>query len=119
MNILEINGTDYTSQLETNYAVEYIQQTKNVKTNAMGDTTFAIIHPKYKIYATFLPSSEAARAALMAAIDDYVVSVTFRSPVTGSLLTKTCYCSCDKNTYKLLNDGASLLDSVEIRFVEM
>ena len=119
MNVLKINGTDFTTYLENDYSVELSQQTKNVRTNAMGDTTFTRVHPKYKVYATFLPSDEATRNKLLSAIDDYIVDLSFRCPYTASAKTIHCYASCDKNTYKLLKDNESLLESVQIRFIEL
>ena len=119
MNALKINGTDLTEHLENDYSVELIQQTKNVRTNAMGDTTFTRVHPKYKVYATFLPSDETTRNDILKAIENYVVELSFRCPYTASDKTITCYASCDKNTYRLLKDDASLLESVQIRFIEL
>lgn len=118
-SVLKINDTDFTELLQTEYSVERIEQTKNVRTNAMGDTTFTRVHPKYKVYATFLPSDEATRHGILSAIESYIVSLTFRCPYTASFKTITCYASCDKNTYRLLKDNLSLLDSVEIRFIEL
>ena len=119
MNVLKINGTDFTEHLEDDYSVEHIQQTKNVRTNAMGDTTFTKVHPKYKVYATFLPSDEATRTTILKAIEDYVVNLLFRCPYKATEKSITCYASCDKNTYKLLKDSESLLESVQIRFTEL
>ena len=119
MNVLKINGTDFTEHLENDYSVEHIQQTKNVRTNAMGDTTFTKVHPKYKVYATFLPSDETTRTMILKAIEDYVVELSFRCPYTAADKIITCYASCDKNTYKLLKDSESLLESVQIRFIEL
>lgn len=87
--------------------------------NAKGDTVIDIVNRKRKLYVTFKYMTEAQMDELLAAVQDYVVSVSFRNPKTKGLTTITTYIGTPEPEYYTIQQGKVLIKPMELNFIEL
>ena len=83
MAYFKINDVDYSlyvNELNVDENANYTAQT-----NAAGNTVVDLINKKRTVEVGIIPLDDAAMKSLMAAIDGFNVSITFRNPKTGAL----------------------------------
>ena len=87
--------------------------------NANGDTVIDVINTKAKVYITFRHMTEAEMKNLLAAINDYVVSVSFRNPKTNELSTITAYTGTPEPEYYTIQSNLVIYKPMELNFIEL
>jgi hypothetical protein len=83
MAYLKIDNTDfsmYVSGLKVGRKSNY-----NAQTNAAGNTVVDFINSKRTVAVNIIPLDDAAMKSLLAAINKFNVSLSFRDPTTGNL----------------------------------
>ena len=86
--------------------------------NAAGDTVIDVINKKYKIYITFRHTTEEEMAKLLAAINDYVVNVSFLNPKTKALTTVQAYTGTPEPEYYTISDK-TIYKPMSLNFIEL
>lgn len=86
--------------------------------NAAGDTVIDVINKKYKIYITFRHTTEEEMAKLLAAINDYVVNVSFLNPKTKALTTIQAYTGTPEPEYYTISDK-TIYKPMSLNFIEL
>ena len=119
MSYLMINGTDV-SDLVKGLKIGYeTLVSDNSGRNANGDTVIDVINKKDKVYVTFRSMDDTDMAKLMAAINDYVVSVTYRDVKTNSNKTITCYTGTPEPEYYCILDNRVLYKEMSLNFIQL
>lgn len=83
MSYFKINGIDfsmYVNALSVDKTARY-----NAQTNAAGDTIADYINSKREIAVGIIPLDDAAMSKLLAAVDGFNVTISFRNPLTNQL----------------------------------
>ena len=86
--------------------------------NANGDTVIDVINKKTKVYTTFRHTTEAEMRSILAAINDYVVTVTFLNPITNDLNTITAYTSTPEPEYYTISNK-TIFKPLNLNFIEL
>lgn len=114
----KINDTDF-SHLVSGLKVGYeTLVSENSGRNANGDTVIDVINRKTKVYITFRHTTNSEMAELLAAIDDYVVSVSFLNPQTNALSTITAYTGTPEPEYYTISDK-TIYKPMSLNFIEL
>lgn len=119
MSYLMINNTDVSdlvSSLKIGY--ETLVSDKSGR-NANGDTVIDVINKKVKVYATFRPMFDDEMKKLLAAINDYVVNITYRDSKTGNNNTITCYCGTPEPDYYFIHNDRVLYKTMTLNFIQL
>lgn len=87
--------------------------------NANGDTVIDVVNKKRKVYVTFRHTTQAEMDSLLAAIDDYVVSVTFLNPKVNSLTTITAYTGTPEPEYYTIQPNNTVYKPMNLNFIEL
>lgn len=124
MTVLKINGLDVTKWLvRDGLDVEYnILLSDKSGRNARGNNRVEIVNRKDKLTARFRALNAAQIQEFLAAIEPYVMGVTYLSPKTGELKTITAYTGTPKVGYRVIDRTAlakSMLNEFELSFIEM
>ena len=119
MSYLTLNGVDV-SHLVSGLKIGYeTLVSDNSGRNANGDTTIDIINNKAKVYVTFRAMLDNEMAMLLNAINDYVISVTYRDAKTNSNVTITCYTGTPEPEYYFIHNGRVLYKEMSLNFIEL
>jgi hypothetical protein len=114
----KINDTDF-SHLVSGLKVGYeTLVSDNSGRNANGDTVIDVINRKKKLYITFRHTTNEEMAALLGAISDYVVSVSFLNPQTKALSTITAYTGTPEPEYYTISDK-TIYKPMSLNFIEL
>ena len=87
--------------------------------NANGDTVIDVINKKVKLYVTFRPMESDDMASLLAAMENYVVNVTYRDSKTNSNKTITCYTGTPEPDYYFIHDNRVLYKEMNLNFIQL
>ena len=87
--------------------------------NANGDTVVDIVNKKVKLYVTFRPMESDDMANLLAAIENYVINVTYRDVKTNSNKTITCYTGTPEPDYYFIHDNRVLYKEMSLNFIQL
>ena len=119
MSYLIINNTDV-SDLVKNMKVGYetLVSDKSGR-NANGDTVVDVINKKVKLQVIFRPMESDDMANLLASIEDYVVSVTYRDVKTNSNKTITCYTGTPEPEYYFIHENRVLYKEMNLNFIQL
>lgn len=119
MAYLKLNNTDV-SHLVKGLKIGYeTLVAENSGRNANGDTVLDVINKKVKVYVTFRPMMDTDMAGLLAAMEDYVIPVTYRDSKTNALRTITCYTGTPEPEYYWILDNQVLYKEFNLNFIEM
>jgi hypothetical protein len=120
--ITEINGFAVAAQItnggDTSRMATPTSDSGEDAAGGMHETVYAL---KYHISETWPEQTIADRATLLTAIEAspmQAVSVKFLSPVTGTLLTKTCRMVYPASQSLITNEGAGLWTKLSLTFIE-
>lgn len=119
MAYLKIGSTDFSglvSALKLSYQVLLSDASGR---NARGDNYVDIVGRKQKLTVTTRPCTQAEMAGLLAAIQPYVVSVTYLDGETQALKTIEAYASAAEPEYYRIIDGRTRFKPMTLSFVEM
>lgn len=115
----KINNTDFShlvSSLKTGFETLVSDQSGR---NAAGNTVIDIVNKKVKVYITFRYMTEAEMKSLLTAIQDYVITVSFKDPRTGQLTTITTYTGTPEPEYYTIQPGKVLIKPMSLNFIEL
>ena len=119
MSYLIINGTDV-SDLVKSLKVGYeTLVSDNSGRNANGDTVIDVINKKVKLQVVFRPMESDDMTELLAAIENYVVDVTYRDVKTNSNKTITCYTGTPEPDYYFIHDNRVLYKEMSLNFIQL
>ena len=119
MSYLKINDTDI-SNLVQGLKVGYETLVSDDSgRNANGDTVLDIINKKIKLYVTFRPMDSYDMKKLLQAIDDYIVTATFRDPRTNTLKNIQCYSGTPNPEYYWILNDQVLYKQFQLNFIEL
>lgn len=114
----KINNVDF-SHMVSGLKVGYeTLVSENSGRNANGDTVIDVINRKIKVYITFRHTTNSEMAQLLAAIDDYVVSVSFLNPQTNALSSITAYTGTPEPEYYTISDK-TIYKPMSLNFIEL
>ena len=115
----KINNTDF-SHLVSGMRIGFeTLVSDNSGRNANGDTVIDVINNKVKVYITFRHMTDTEMNSLLAAINDYVVNVSFRNPKSGTLKTITAYTGTPEPEYYTIQDNLVIYNPMELNFIEL
>jgi 5'-3' exonuclease len=119
MSILTLNNVDV-SDLVKNMKVGYeTLVSDNSGRNANGDTVIDVINKKVKLQITFRAMESAEMAKLLAAIEDYVISVSYRDSKTNTTKTITCYTGTPEPDYYFIHNDRVLYKEMSLNFIQL
>ena len=87
--------------------------------NANGDTVVDVINKKVKIYTTFRPMDNTEMARLLAAMENYVVDITYRDSKSNSNKTVSCYTGTPEPEYYFINNNGILYKEMSLNFIQL
>lgn len=86
--------------------------------NANGDTVLDIINKKHKVYLTLRHTTNSEMNSFLAAIQDYVVNVSFLDPTTQALTTIVAYTGTPEPEYYTISDK-TIFKPMSLNFIEL
>ena len=119
MSYLKINNTDvsdYVKSLKIGYETLVSDQSGR---NANGDTVVDVINKKVKVHVTFRPLFDDEMKNLLSAIEDYVVSVSYRDAKTSQEKTITTYTGTPEPDYYFILPDKVLYKEMSLNFIEL
>ena len=87
--------------------------------NANGDTVIDVINRKRKVYVNFRYMTDLEMNSLLAAIEDYVVSVSFLDPKTKKLSTIQAYIGTPEPELYTVQSDRVIYKPMNLNFVEL
>lgn len=115
----KINDTDF-SNLVSGLKVGFeTLVSDNSGRNANGDTVIDVINTKRKVYVSFRHMTNAEMSELLAAINDYVVNVSFLNPKTNALMTITAYTGTPEPDYYTIQGNLVVFKPMSLNFIEL
>ena len=118
MAYFKIGSTDfsaYVSGLKISTDVNY-----NAQQNANRDTVVDYINKKRTFEVEIIPLDSTAMAKLLAAIDDFSVSISFRNPKTNALETGvSCIIASHDVSYYTIQDSKIMYQKFNLKFNEL
>jgi hypothetical protein len=118
MAYLKVNNEDF-SHLISGLKIGYeTLVSDNSGRNAAGNTVIDVINRKIKVYTTLRHTTEAEMKSFLAAINDYVVQVTFLNPETNALKTITAYTGTPEPEYYTISDK-TIYKPMSLNFIEL
>ena len=86
--------------------------------NAAGDTVIDIINRKKKVYVTLRHTTEEEMEEFLAAIEDYVVNISFLNPQTKAMTTISTYTGTPEPEYYTISTK-TIYKPMNINFIEL
>lgn len=86
--------------------------------NAAGDTVLDVINKKKKVYLTLRHTTNSEMRGFLAAIQDYVVEVSYLDPITEELSTYTAYTGTPEPEYYTISDK-TIFKPMNLNFIEL
>ena len=115
----KINGTDFSnlvSAMKVGFEVLVSDQSGR---NANGDTVIDVINRKKKVYITLRHTTDAEMKKFLNAVSNYVISVEYRNPQTGTLSTITTYIGTPEPEYYTIQAGNVIYKPLNLNFIEL
>lgn len=120
MNYLKINNTDISnliSGLKIGYETLVNDETSG--RNANGDMMVDIINKKTKLYLTLPYLFEEDMTKFLTLIQNYVINVEYRDPITHNLKTIKCYTGTPEPEYYCILDNKIIYKPMNINFIQL
>lgn len=118
MAYFKIGDNDYSSivnSLKINHNSVY-----NAQTNANGDSVVDLINTKREIEVGIIPLNPTQMASLLADIDKFNVSISYRNPRTGALAENVnCIIPDDSIEYYTIQANKVLFKAFTLTFTEL
>lgn len=86
--------------------------------NANGDTVIDVINKKRKLYVTLRHTTNSEMANFLAAIEGYVVTVSYLDPKTNTLKSMTAYTGTPEPEYYTISDK-TIYKPLSLNFIEL
>lgn len=119
MAYFKIGSTDFSDKVKSMKVDMEVLVADNSGRDAAGNTFVDIVNRKYKLEMVFRPMNDTEMAALLNAVRDYVISVTFYEPRTRANKTITCYIGTPMPEFYTLQNGKILYKELSLNFIEM
>lgn len=119
MTYFTINGVDFSDKVSSMKVATETLVSENSGRNANGDTVIDVVNTKKKVYITFRHMFESEMRELLAAIQDYVVQVGFRNPLTGGTSVITAYTGTPEPDYYTIQPGNVMYKPLNLNFIEL
>lgn len=117
MAYIKINDIDYSHICnELNVSVE---NNYNAQINAAGNTVIDYINSKHEIEVGIIPLDDAAMLSLMAEIEKFNVSLSFRNPRTNTLDTINCIIPSTNIEYYTIQINKVMYNAMKLTFIEL
>jgi hypothetical protein len=114
----KINNTDFSNivnELKIGKKANY-----NAQTNAAGNTVVDYINAKRSIEVSIIPLQEEDAAPLLAAVDAFNVSLSFRNPITQDIEEGVgCIIPETDIEYYTIRQGSVMLKAFTLTFTEL
>ena len=111
----DIDFSMYVNELKINKESNY-----NSQTNAAGDSVVDFINSKRTIQVGIIPIDSEAMKSLLAAIDAFNVSISFRNPRTGTLETGVnCIIPNTEIDYYTIQINKVMYKAFTLKFIEL
>lgn len=117
MSYFKINNNDYSnivSGLTVAKATNYTAQT-----NAAGDSVVDYINKKKTVDVNIIPLEADKMAGLLADLEQFNVSITFRNPQTNVLETINCIIPDTNISYYTIQKDRVLYNALSLQFIEL
>ena len=118
MEYFKIGNTDYSNivnELKIGKKANY-----NAQTNAAGNTVVDYINTKRSIEVSIIPLPEEDAAPLLAAVDAFNVSLSFRNPITQAIEEGIgCIIPDNDIEYYTIQQGNVMLKAFSLKFTEL
>lgn len=117
MAYLKINGNDYSmycNQLKVNKESNY-----NAQTNAAGNIVVDYINAKREISAGIIPLNDSVMKTLLADIEAFNITLSFRNPHTNQLEEVNCIIPSTNIEYYTIQANKVLYNAMELTFIEL
>lgn len=114
---LMINGNDYSgicNELKVNREVNY-----NSQMNAAGNTVVEYINAKRIVEVGIIPLDDVAMLSLLADIENFNVSLSFRNPRTNDMETINAIVPSSNIEYYTIQVNKVLYEAMTIQFIEL
>lgn len=87
--------------------------------NANGDTVIDVVNTKHKVYVNLRYTTQDEMSEFLNAIEDYVVTVSYRNPTTGALYTITAYTGTPEPEYYTIQSDMVIYKPMSLNFIEL
>lgn len=118
MAYFKIGGTDFShlvSELKVSKETNY-----NAQTNAAGNTVVDMINRKRQIEVGIIALNEADAKALLNAVEEFNVSISYREPTTGTLVQGVnCIIPDSEVEYYTIQNNKVKLKAFNLKFTEL
>lgn len=119
MSYLKINNQDFSS-LVSGLKIGYETLVSDSSgRNAAGDTVIDVINSKIKVYVTLRHTMQQEMKSFLAAIEGYVVNVTFLNPKTNEPTTITAYTGTPEPEYYTIQPTNIIYKPMDLNFIEL
>jgi hypothetical protein len=115
----KINNIDFSnvvSSLKVGYETLVSDQSGR---NANGDMTIDVLKTKRKVYVEFRHMTDKEMLPLLAAMNDYVVTVSYRDPKTNGLNSITGYTGTPEPDYYTIQPNVVIYKPMNLNFIEL
>lgn len=119
MNYFKINNQDFSSLVSSMKVGYETLVADGSGRNANGDTVIDVINKKCKVYIGLRHTTESEMRSFLAAIEGYVVNVSFLNPKTNSIKTITAYTGTPEPDYYTIQDDRILYKPLSLNFIEL
>ena len=119
MAFFKVGNTDFSYLVSSMKVGRETLVSENSGRNANGDTVIDVVNKKYKVYIGLRHTTDQEMQEFLAAIEDYVVNVTFLNPITNALTTITAYTGTPEPEYFTIQGGKVFCKPMEINFIEL
>jgi 5'-3' exonuclease len=117
--ILKINDIDFSNLVKSLKVGYETLVSDNSGRNANGDTVIDIINKKVKLQVVFRPMEQADMKKLLAAIENYVVSVSYRDAKSNGSKNITCYTGTPEPDYYFILENRVWYKELSLNFIEL
>lgn len=116
---LKIDNKDFShlvSSLKVGYEVLVSDESGR---NANGDTVLDIVNRKRKVYVGLRYTTAAEMQEFLAAVESFVVTVSFLDPKSQALTSMTAYIGTPNPEYYTIQPGHVLCKPLSLNFIEV
>lgn len=118
MTYFKMNGVDYSpyvNQLTVKSAANF-----NSQTNAAGNTVVDYINTKRVITVGFIPMKDSTMINILAELDKFNISLSFRNPRTNSIEDNLNCITTDREIdYYTINVNGVMYNAFTVEFIEL
>jgi hypothetical protein len=117
VSYLKINNNDYSNIVNT----LVVDKTSNytAQTNAAGDSVVDYINAKRTVEVGIIPLKADTMAALLADLELFNVSITFRNPLTNELETINTIIPDTNISYYTIQQNKVMYNALTLKFIEL